>query len=106
VLLREVLRSDAALALTGLEVFDQRYPSLKLNVPGRKNAIRSLLARGMTLGAHAPASKLLRKIEADSIPLWEEKCLEAMMNACPLMPERARDQVRSFLTAGEDCGSG
>lgn len=96
-LLRAVLRSDAGMALVGVEVFDQRYPSLKLNVPGRKNGVRSLLARGMTLGAYAPSSKLLRKIEADSQPIWEERFLQAMMNACPLLPERTRDQVRDFL---------
>lgn len=99
VLLQVVLLSNPTMQLMGEEVFDQRYPSLKLNTTGRKNTVRALLARGMKLGSHAPSSKLLRKIEADSIPLWEERYLDAMMDAMPELPERVRDHIKSFLSS-------
>lgn len=46
---------------------------------GRKNAVRTLLARGMRLGAAAPISKLLHKVEADSVPLWQARYFDAMV---------------------------
>lgn len=99
-LLQAVFNSNPTMELVGMEVFDQKYPSLKLNVGGRKDGVRCLLARGMVLGTHAPASKLLRKVEADSLPLWEARCLEAVSRACPTMPDHALTLLGTFL---RDC---
>merc|ERR1711865_723645 len=57
--LRAVLGSSPSMPLFGVEIFDCKYPNIKVNEQGRKDGIRCLLARGMTLGIHAPSSKLL-----------------------------------------------
>merc|ERR550525_2245840 len=86
-LLRAVLASHSSMQLVGMEIFDCKYPSIKLNKRGRKDGIRCLLARGMTLGTHAPNSKLLRKVEADSVPLWNARFLDAMLHAFCFLTE-------------------
>lgn len=98
-LLEAVLASNPTLGLMGFEIFDRKYTSLQLNDQGRKDCIRCLLARGMVLGASAPQSKLLRKVEADSVPLWIARYLDSMMIACPAMPETVRAKVEPFLSA-------
>jgi len=96
-LLQIVLRSAPGMQLIGLEVFDQKYAGIKLNEDGRKNGIRSLLSRGMVLGRQAPLSKLLRKIQADSIPLWEARLLDAMLREFSLLPEQVVVRIKSFM---------
>mmetsp|Transcript_113112 Transcript_113112/g.320112 ORF Transcript_113112/g.320112 Transcript_113112/m.320112 type:complete len:415 (-) Transcript_113112:102-1346(-) len=98
VLLRAVIESTPSMSLLGAEVFDQKYAGIKLNERGRKDGIRSLLARGMTLGSHAPSSKLLRKVEADSVPLWEARFIDAMLRTFPLIPEQAILRIGTFLS--------
>eukprot|EP00747_Dinoflagellata_sp_TGD_P038217 gnl/TRDRNA2_/TRDRNA2_139538_c0_seq1.p1 gnl/TRDRNA2_/TRDRNA2_139538_c0~~gnl/TRDRNA2_/TRDRNA2_139538_c0_seq1.p1 ORF type:complete len:491 (+),score=61.18 gnl/TRDRNA2_/TRDRNA2_139538_c0_seq1:91-1473(+) len=102
-LLKAVLLSHRSLQLVGIEIFDQKYPSMKLNVPGRKHGIRSLLARGMKLGSHAPTSKLLKKVEEDSVPLWEDRYLNSMLLACPHLPDHVLVKVRYYLSGGSRC---
>jgi len=97
-LLKAVLASNTSLQLVGLEVFDQKYPGMKLNERGRKDGIRGLLARGMILGSHAPSSKLLHKVEADSVPLWESRFLDAMLLAYPALPETTVFRIKAFLS--------
>lgn len=96
-LLQAVLASDAAMVLAGAEVYDQKYPSLQMNVVGRKNAIRCLLARGMVLGAAAPSGKLLKKLEADAAPLWSARFLDALLKTWPQMPDMVVVRINSFL---------
>merc|ERR1712032_863472 len=96
VLLKAVITSASHMDLIGTEVFDQKYSGLKLNERGRKDGVRSLLARGMSLGSHAPSSKLLKKIEADSFPLLEARMLDAMMRAYPGMPEHIAMRIKAF----------
>jgi len=98
VLLKAVMTSAPHMNLIGTEVFDQKYSGMKLNERGRKNGVRSLLARGMSLGSHAPSSKLLRKIEADSVPLFEARLFDAMMRAYPAMPEHIVMRIKAFLS--------
>jgi len=96
-ILQAVLMSDPEMKLCGLEIFHQKYASIKLNVQGRKDCIRCLLARGMTLGFHAHSSKLLKKVEADSLPLWKARFLSALVAKFPQLPEQNITRIWSFL---------
>merc|ERR1712187_819883 len=98
-LLRAVILSDPSMQLSGIEIFDRKFPGLKVNERGRKNGIRSLLARGMTLGQHAPASKVLRKIEDDSLPLFASRFFAAMLQAYDFLPEQVVRRISMFLSA-------
>lgn len=103
-LLQAVFASTPSLCLVGEDVFNRRYPKLRMQDEGRKNSIRCLLARGMSLGSNdrPPHSKLLRKIEADAEPRWAERCLDGMMRICPQLPESIRSRVLAWLGIEED----
>jgi len=98
-LLQAVLGSTPGLSLVGLDLFDRKYLKVNMQDLGRKNCVRSLLARGMQLGSSscAPQGKLLRKVEADAAPAWAQRCLDSMMNAYPQMPDSIRDRVFAWL---------
>lgn len=98
-LIRAVLASAPNLEMAGEEVFDRKYPTLRVDDIGRKDRIRCLLARGMRLGnkAHVPHSKLLRKLEADGDALWSARYLDAMMAAHHCIPEQTRLRIQSYL---------
>merc|ERR1712228_784805 len=91
-LLRVVLASAPGVDLVGQDIFDKKYPKLRVDDIGRKDCLRCLLARGMRLGSrdNAPQSKLVQKIEADATPSWEKRFLDSMMLAYPLLPELVR----------------
>eukprot|EP00931_Biecheleriopsis_adriatica_P120346 TRINITY_DN95464_c0_g1_i1.p1 TRINITY_DN95464_c0_g1~~TRINITY_DN95464_c0_g1_i1.p1 ORF type:complete len:396 (+),score=53.60 TRINITY_DN95464_c0_g1_i1:61-1248(+) len=98
-LLQAVLLSAPGLWLVGEDLFNKRYPKLRIQEESRKNCIRCLLARGMLLGSNenVPSSKLLRKIETDAEPLWAGRCLSSMMRSCPLIPDTLRSRVLTYL---------
>merc|ERR1712196_212544 len=83
----------------GEDIFNKRYPKLRIQDEGRKNGIRCLLARGMVLGTNdrLPQSKPLRKIEMDAEPLWAERCLASIMHDYPQLPESIRTRILSWL---------
>jgi len=99
-ILKAVLGSDPEMQLFGVEIFNQKYAGIKLNMQGRKDCIRSLLARGMILGSHAPSSKLLKKVEADSLPLWETRFLSALFAKFDDLPEQSVTRIWSFYISG------
>ena len=103
-LLRAVLASAPGLSLAGEDIFNRRYPKLRMQDEGRKNCIRCLLSRGMVLGTndHLPQSKLLRKIEMDAEPLWAERCLDSMMRDCPKLPETIRTRILIYLDLDDE----
>merc|ERR1712187_121561 len=103
-LLQAVLDSTPDISLVGLDVFDRKYSKLRIQDAGLKNCIRSLLARGMHLGSQdrPPHSKLLRKIEADAEPLWVQRWLDAMLVACPHLPESVGDRIWELLGLDKD----
>jgi len=96
-LLQAILATNPAMQLFGFEVFDQKYTGIKLNQTGRKNGIRSLLARGMCLGGYTPSSKLLKKIEADSSPLWQSRFCEALQQSFLFLPDPVMLRIRGFM---------
>eukprot|EP00928_Gymnodinium_smaydae_P082628 TRINITY_DN65949_c0_g1_i1.p1 TRINITY_DN65949_c0_g1~~TRINITY_DN65949_c0_g1_i1.p1 ORF type:complete len:467 (-),score=54.52 TRINITY_DN65949_c0_g1_i1:725-2125(-) len=98
-LLQVALQSAPSIQLVGEDIFDRKYPKLKLNDVSRKNCIRCLLSRGMHLGNSSvtPVSKLLRKIDADATPQWAARWLNTMMTLYPQMPEAIRTRVCIFL---------
>merc|ERR1712224_917132 len=95
--LKAVLASDPSMVLIGLEIFDQKYAGIKLNEEGRKHTLRSLMARGMVLGHHASSSKLLKKIAADSTPLWEARFFDALLRVYTSLPEQAVQRIWAFM---------
>jgi len=98
-LLQAVFITAPMLCLIGEEVFDRKYPKLSMQCIGRKNSVRCLLARGMTLGSRSnvPTGKLLRKVEADAEPAWVRRWLDSMMVVCPQMPQIAIDRICVFV---------
>jgi hypothetical protein len=94
--LRIILCTGPGVQLLGVEIFDRRYPGFVLT-DGTKSCIRMLLTRGAWLGRFAPASKLLRKIEADELPVWAQRYLNSMANVDMDVPDPLRHRIVSFL---------
>lgn len=44
-----------------------------------------------------PPSKLLRKVEQDSLPLWARRYLQSVLHSCPEMPEHIWGKVEAYL---------
>merc|ERR1712039_842083 len=99
ILLQSILVITPDLNCIGEDIFDKKYPKFSLQDLGKKNCVRCLLARGMRLGSsnNIPASKLLRKVEADAAPEWARRWLDAMTEKCPLLPDQVRSSICSFL---------
>merc|ERR1712232_1555402 len=75
--LQLVVCSAPQVQLFGIDIFDKRYPGLVFN-ERLKLCVKILLARGARLGKHAPASKLIRKLEADTRDPWAQRYLASM----------------------------
>jgi len=95
-LLKEMLCSEPQVQLLGMDIFDKRYPGLVLN-EGVRACIRILLSRGAKLGSFAPASKLLRKVEADELEAWTARYLTSMSCAQMDLPDHVRQLILNFL---------
>jgi len=102
--LQIVLRSSPEdLQLAGMDIFerrfDPRFARLKINDDGLKRCLKALLARGARLGQPScvPASKLLRKIDADAFPEWVRRCLRSPKDPELELPEPLQARVEAFL---------
>jgi len=95
-MLRVLLCSEPQVQLLGMDIFDRRYPGLVVS-EGVKACIRMLLSRGAKLGSFAPASKLLRKVEADELEAWVQRYFISMNAACMDLPDHVRQQIWNFL---------
>lgn len=98
--LQLVVLSDPMLQFHGLELFDKKYPGhVKLADAGVKSCIKAMLARGARLGQEGivPSSKLLRKIEADALPLWVQLFWRSVAAAGLDVPDHVQGVVEAFL---------
>merc|ERR1712046_276280 len=99
-MLQIVLSSASRLQVTGMYIFDRRYPGqFKLNEEGRKRCLKAILARGALLGPpnFVPTSKLLRKIEGDAFVDWARRYLDSMIvPGLPALPDPARQCIARF----------
>jgi len=100
--LQLVLRSNPGVQLLGLDVFERRFGNFcgrKINDEGIKHCLKALLARGACLGqpSSVPASKLLRKLDADAFPAWAQRYFSSMARAGMELPEQVQARVEAFL---------
>jgi len=107
-LLKLVILSEPDMQFLGVNVFDKRYPGqVKLNEGGRKRCIKAVLARGARLGPPriVPTSKLLQKIEADTLGAWVQRYFDSVSAAGVTLPDHVRVQVEAFIMPATPPGS-
>lgn len=97
-MLHLVLSSKPTLQFLGVDIFDRRYPGLEI-FEGVKHCLKVLLTRGARLGKYgcAPASKLLRKVEADFLFAWVQTYFGSMVAAGMDVPDHVQTRIEAFF---------
>ncbi|CAE7230187.1 unnamed protein product [Symbiodinium sp. CCMP2592] len=94
--LRLVLCRGPQVQLKGHDIFDRRYPGFVLT-EDHKCCIKIMLARGARLGKFAPSSKLLRKVESDTLLLWTNRFLHSLLLSGVVLPDHVQEHIVQFI---------
>jgi len=94
--LRLVVCRGPQVQLKGHDIFDRRYPGFVLTEE-HKRCIKIMLARGARLGKFAPSSKLLRKVESDTLLLWTNRFLHSLLLSGVVLPDHVQEHIVQFI---------